>query len=280
MKVGIFTNCNKDIDLSVTKRLINLLSTADFDVFLHSDIIEKGVSGKSFDIEYDNKLDVMLTVGGDGTILRIASYCAKYNTAILGINLGNVGFLTEIEIGALDTVPELLSKKMLIKEKRSLLCVKVNGKPYYGLNDVVLSRDNSERMIGIKVEVNERLADKYSCDGYIVCTPTGSTAYSLSAGGCILAPDALAMALVPINSHSLHSRPIIVSDSAKVGITLISASDCCSVIVDGRCVGRVKNDEKLCIQKADKELVFLRLKSSNFYEKLLSKLNSWSVTLR
>lgn len=280
MRVGIFTNCNKDVDLSVTKRLNALLVAADFDVLLHKDIVSKGISGKCFDESRDNKIDVMLTVGGDGTILKIASCCAKFDTAILGINLGHIGFLTEIEINAIDTIPELLLQKKLVSEKRSLLCAETGGKIYYGLNDVVLSRDNVERMIGVMVEVDGRLADKYSCDGYIVCTPTGSTAYSLSAGGCILSPEARAMALVPINSHSLHSRPIVVSDDAKIEISLISSSDSCSVIVDGQCMGQVKTNDKLSVKKADKELVFLRLKDSNFYEKLLSKLNTWSVTLK
>lgn len=280
MNIGIYTNCNKDKDLTVTKKLVNILHRANIDVFLHSDLAEYEIGDKYFSETSEKLFNILLTVGGDGTILRIAGYCARNQIAILGVNLGTVGFLTEIELACLDRIPEILKSGELRQETRSLLCVKLNDKDYYALNEIVVSRHNADRMIALAVHINGRLADKYYCDGYIVSTPTGSTAYSLSAGGSVISPTAKAFCLVPINSHSLHSRPIIVDDNDKISLSLLGNRDGCVVIADGQPVGEVKADKPLDICKADRELIFLRLKDSNFFEKLLSKLNTWSVTLK
>ncbi len=276
--IGIYTNRIKDTDLAVTKRLVSLLMHEGYNVYLHKDISPISLECPSFD-ENDEKLfDILLTVGGDGTILRIATYCARLDIAILGINLGTVGFLTEIELDSLNMIPRILSEKEYSTEKRSLLCVNCKEISGYALNEIVLSRDFSDRMIALSVSVDGKLADKYYCDGFIVSTPTGSTAYSLSAGGCVLSPDVKAMAILPINSHSLHSRPIIVSDEATVKITVLSSGKNCAVIADGQSIGTVDSGEELTVTTAKKQLTFIRLNHSNFYEKLLSKLNIWSVT--
>ncbi|MCI9031260.1 MAG: NAD(+)/NADH kinase [Clostridia bacterium] len=276
--IGIYTNRNKDKDLVVTSKIVSLLVREKFNVYLHSDIVSIAPECPSFN-ENDKKLfDILLTVGGDGTILRIATYCAEHDIAILGINLGTVGFLTEVELDSLNLIPKILTEKEFLYEKRSLLCVNHNGKTSYALNEIVLTRDFSDRMIALGVYVNDKLADKYYCDGFIVSSPTGSTAYSLSAGGCVLSPDVKAMSILPINSHSLHSRPIIVSDEATVKISVLSAGKSCAVIADGQTVGKIKTQDELSVSTAKKQLSFLRLNKSNFYEKLLSKLNIWSVT--
>lgn len=281
MNIGIYTNCNKDKDLTVTSRLKKVLDAAGFNVFLHRDIIAANLQGNCFDERKPYKpFDLLLTVGGDGTILRIASYCALHGIAVLGINLGNVGFLTEIELNCIEQIPALINGGKLVKEYRSLLCTELNGKQVFALNEIVLTRYNADRMISVAVYVGGRLADKYYCDGYIVSTPTGSTAYSLSAGGSVISPLAKAFSLLPINSHSLHSRPIIIDDSDKVKIELLGSSEDCAVIADGQRIGEIKAGSNIEIAKADKQLVFLRLQDSNFYEKLLSKLNTWSVTLK
>lgn len=276
--IGLYTNRIKDTDLAVTRKLVSLLTREGYKVYLHKDISSVSSGCPTFD-ENDGKLfDVLLTVGGDGTILRIAAYCARLDIPILGINLGTVGFLTEIELDSLDIIPKLLSEKEYSSEKRSLLRVSCKDIEYYALNEIVLSRDFSDRMITLAAYVDDKLADKYYCDGFIVSTPTGSTAYSLSAGGCVLSPDVKAMAILPINSHSLHSRPIIVSDEATVKIHILSADKSCAVISDGQKICSVEPHDELIVTTAEKHLTFIRLNHSNFYEKLLSKLNMWSVT--
>ena len=277
--IGIYTNTDKDVDLKVTSRLISRLKPCGFDVVIHRDIAGLLPENKTFDEREDGKpFDTLLTVGGDGTILRIAEYCALRDIAILGVNLGTVGFLTEIELGALDSLPELLASDSLVSENRSLLKVDLGNRSFLALNEVVISRDFSDRMIRLGVYVDDMLADKYYCDGYIISTPTGSTAYSLSAGGCVLSPEVNALSLLAINSHSLHSRPIIVSDRSTVKVSVLATGKSCSVVGDGKQFGYVRENDVLTVSKAKERLRFLKLKESNFYEKLLSKLNTWSVT--
>ncbi len=277
--IGIYTNCDKDVGLAVTSKLYSVLTNSGFAVYLHKDVAAYGLTGKYFEESSKKLFDTLLTVGGDGTILRIASFCAEHNISILGINLGHVGFLTELELSALNMLPQLLRNNEFVHEKRTLLSCEIFGRRFTALNDIVVSRQSADRMIGVEVYVDGRLADKYNCDGYIVSTPTGSTAYSLSAGGCVLSPNVKAFSLLPINSHSLHSRPIVVDDDSQILVSVISASDKCCLITDGQTVGQIDKNQKIKIVKSNKELVFLRLKNSNFYEKLLSKLNTWSVTL-
>lgn len=278
MDVGIYTNCKKDVGLTVTKKLIAILTQAKIGVFLHRDLERSGLNGRFFDEADKKPFTTLLTIGGDGTILRIAAYCAANDIAILGINLGKVGFLTEIELNMLDRLPDMLLRDAFERERRSLLSVKIDGATKYALNEIVLSRNMADRMIAIAVHIDGRLVDKYYCDGYIVSTPTGSTAYSLSAGGSVLSPKTQAFCLLPINSHSLHSRPIVVDDNDKVELSLLNGSEDCVVIADGQQIGEIKAGRSVPIVKAEKQLVFLRLKESNFYEKLLAKLNTWSVT--
>ena len=278
MNIGVYTNLKKDVGLAVTRKLVSLLTAEGYDVVLFGELAPYGLSKFYFDLKSKKSFDVLVTVGGDGTILRVAPYCAENDIAVLGVNLGTVGFMTEIELNAIEEAVKLLKNGEFVAEKRSMLKAEMDGVSRYALNDVVISRNCEDRMITVSVSVDGFKADKYSCDGYIVSTPTGSTAYSLSAGGCVLSPDLKALSLLPINSHSLHSRPIVASDSSKIVLTLHSTENGCSVIADGMPIGRLNASESIEIVRAEKSLTFLKHKDSNFYEKLLTKLNAWSVT--
>ena len=275
MRVGIFTNLHKDVDLSVTNLLLNELKEKGVSYALFVDLKGKVDGEEFFDTDKPFDCDVMVTVGGDGTILRIAKYCAVNSIPIAGLNLGYTGFLAEEEPSKVSEFVENLRLGNYKLENRALLCAEVGKSSYLALNDVLVTRNFTARMLETDVFVNDEFVDRYFCDGYIVSTPTGSTAYSLSAGGSILAPNVSAFILTSINSHSLHSRPIVVSQNDE--IYLSPACDA-NVVIDGVAVADIKKGEKLKVTKYGKEVCFIRFNGHSFYKKLLTKLNKWSVT--
>ncbi len=277
MAIGIHTNLYKDNDLSVTKAVIALLKSAEID-FLISPILKQYFPEcEAYDNSSFPSLKFLLTVGGDGTILTVARQCIDAGVPILGVNKGTLGFMTEIELGSLEQIIGIVKKGDYKIDNRMLLCAEYGGEVYLALNEAIVYRRDT-KMLAADVKIEGQLVDKYSCDGFIVCTPTGSTAYSLSAGGPIMSPTVNALCLTPINSHSLHTRPVVVSADEKVQISVVRAYENPVLIIDGVEMTKINLKENLYFYKSDKTLSFIRLKDSNFYNKLLSKLNIWGLT--
>ncbi len=277
MAIGIYTNLYKDNDLSVTKAVIELLNSAKIDFCISQSLKQFFPQCQTYEKENFASLELLLTVGGDGTILNVARQCIENNVPILGVNKGTLGFMAEIELGKLDGIIDVIKNGEYKIDKRSLLCAEYAGQIYLALNEAIVYRRDT-KMLTVDVKIENQLVDKYSCDGFIVCTPTGSTAYSLSAGGPIMSPTVNAMCLTPINSHSLHTRPVVVNADEKVQISVCRAYENPVLIVDGVEVTKINLNENLYFYKSDKALSFIRLKDSNFYNKLLSKLNIWGLT--
>ena len=269
MKVGIYVNTLKENSYKTSSKLIKCLDANNVS-YLH--ISDDEIKNTDFVMP---EMDLLFALGGDGTVLRIAKHCAQKNIPIIGINIGTVGFLTEIEPDEIEKVIPLLITNQYDIEKRTMLEFVYNGESYLALNDVVVSKASNYRLLLMELYINNEIVDKYYCDGFIVSTPTGSTAYSLSAGGAIISPQTNALALTPINSHSLHSRPIVVDDKEIVSIKPNKINDV-SVMVDGEVVfvGKIQDVE---IKKSNTIATFIRLDKHNFYNKLLKKLNKWSV---
>lgn len=261
MKIGIYTNPNKDADGSACRAVMQAAE-------------KYGITAQPFDLK-DN-YDFVVSIGGDGTILRIAKHCAKQNMPILGVNKGTVGFLTEVEASDIERSIERLISRDYILERRALLDACLHGEHHYALNDVVISRAGSGRMITMEVHVNDEIIDRFTCDGYIACTPTGSTAYSLSAGGSVIGPNTPVIALTPINPHTLRTRPIVVGSFEKISMKY-SGEGRASLFVDGDNVVRLDCGDVVTVTGWDKSALFVRFDSESFYSRLLSKLNSWSA---
>ncbi len=274
MIFGIYTNLNKDSGMIFTEKLIKYIEKKNSRCFVHNSMSNYFPNNKPFS-NVSKKFDVVIAIGGDGTILKIAKKCAAANVPVLGFNMGRVGFLTEGEINDYEKVIDEIFLGRFKIEERSILQCYYNGKTRFALNEIAITREK-EKIIQIEAFVGGKLVDGYHCDGFMVSTPTGSTAYSLSAGGSIMSPTVKAMALTPVNSHSLHSRPVIVSEDEKVSIKLISKSSDAKILADGISVGKLKFRESVNIETASFKAEFIRLNNSNFYEKLLNKLNSWS----
>ena len=278
MKVGIYTNIHKDKGFAVTEKLIENFSERGILCYAHDNLKGKVECAGFFSENDENGLDMMLTVGGDGTMLSISKWCAVKKIPVLGVNLGKLGFLTEAEPECFDKLAQDIVSENYTVEKRTVLCAKLDEKRFYALNEIVIARRNVSKMIMLKVDIDGAPVDMYYCDGFIACTPTGSTAYSLSAGGPVISPTANVFALTPVNSHSMHSRPIVIGDDETIGITLQARADDAMVIADGKNVCVLPEKKTIRIFKAPKRALFVRLNKNGFYERLLRKLNSWSLT--
>ena len=225
-------------------------------------------------------LDVLFVLGGDGTILLVASECAARGVKIIGINYGHMGFLAEFEPEKLDDAVELVLSGDYNIQERSMLKVECGESTYYALNDLVIQRstagENFTNTVNLHAEIDGTTVDNFSSDGIIISTPTGSTAYSLAAGGSVLAPELNAFILTPICAHSLHSRPVVFSDSSRLSISPVNVKAPLVLSIDGKIVGELKSNGQVKVTKAEKSVEFITASDKNFFNKLLIKLNIWS----
>lgn len=283
MRVGIFPNNDKDKNLELTKIFTAALKKGGAEVFVSPSASEFFSGEKVYDQNFSG-LDLIAVFGGDGTVLGAVSKAAKYDIPILGINLGNLGFLTEIEksVQEIEAAAKLLIQKNYHTESRSMLCTEYNGETFYALNDIVLQKDNSfvteKKIVQFKAYDKDKLVGVFVADGLIVSTPTGSTAYSLSAGGPIVSPALAATVLIAICPHSLSSRPIVLEDCVPLKVVVGEERTRVTVSIDGYNRFSVRQGDSVCIRKADISAKFIRFKETNFYERLIAKLNKWSVT--
>lgn len=240
-------------------------------------------SGSCTVVKSVNDLDglkVLFVLGGDGTILTIASECAVRGIKIIGVNYGHIGFLAEFEPDKLAEAIHLVKRGKYRVQSRSMLKISASGKEFLALNDLVIQRctsgANFRNTVSLHAEIDGTTVDNFSSDGIIVSTPTGSTAYSLAAGGSVLTPDIGAFILTPICPHSLHSRPVVFSDGSTLKISPVNAGAPLGLIVDGRAVGEVTDGEEVTVSKSEYKVDFITSDDKNFFSKLLIKLNIWS----
>lgn len=219
--------------------------------------------------------EAILAVGGDGTLLRANTAAVKLDLPVLGINVGRVGFLAELEMDQLDEAFAKLAQNDFSIQERMMLKVTLGDESVFALNDVVVSRGGYARLIGMNASVNEDLIGSFIADGLIVSTPTGSTGYSLSAGGPIICPEVECMLLTPVCAHSLQHRPVITSASQNIAIQLTDAVKA-MVSVDGRERFTLHANEQLLVTRADKMARFIHLSPRSFFGTIRIKLSEWS----
>lgn len=276
MRIGIKTNLKRDIDAAASRLFCQKLNQMGLKYKVCDNAAEyfdkKVVTASKEVFEW---CDVVVAFGGDGTMLNIVREMTS-DKPILGINMGKIGFLTEIDESQMDfAISSLISGEYFIEE-RSMLEVSIGEKVFWGLNEVVLSRQDPCHISTYDVSIDGITADTLRSDGVLVSTPTGSTAYSLSCNGPVLSPTVKALIVNAICPHSLHSCPIVVDDGMQIDIS--TNDDMMRIIVDGVIVAKTIQDEKIkiCVKKAAKQAKFIRLKNQNFYAKLREKLNYWS----
>ena len=220
--------------------------------------------------------DLILTFGGDGTLLAGARQAMRQNAPLLGFNLGTVGFLTEEEPGRLEQALEALWQGDFQMDDRSLLAVKSPFGTDLALNDAVITRGGFARLIRVDSFVNEELQDIYTADGVIVATPTGSTGYSLSAGGPVVEPGMNCMILTPVCPHSLKHCPTVLSAQSVVRLRLQKQREQTAELqIDGQNRGMLKAGDQVIVQGTDQKIRLIRLHPYSFFHLMREKLSEW-----
>jgi NAD+ kinase len=258
----IVANETKDETKAVTKRIKDFLASR----------------GKTCQ-DTPEQADCVLVLGGDGTMLRAVAELADVDAPFLGINLGNLGFLAEVDKSHIEPALEQLIAEHYSIEKRMMLDGVVNEKSetrHSALNDVVIAGSKSMQLIYFDLYVNGLLLNSYGADGMIVSTPTGSTGYNLSAGGPLVEPNAQAFLLTPVCSHSLHNRSIVLSPEVEVALEIGSGkygeTQMVEAIFDGRGREEMKSGDRIRITKSEKTTAIVKVSKTNFLEILKKKL--------
>jgi NAD+ kinase len=225
----------------------------------------------------ESDLELAVVLGGDGTILKAAELVRASQTPLLGINLGHVGFLAESEKNEISsTIARVVAKDYLVKERLTLdVSVKLDGKEVYrtwALNEATVEKSARERMLEVVVEVDGRPLSSFGCDGIVVSTPTGSTAYAFSGGGPVVWPSVDALLIVPLSAHALFARPLVISPNSLVAVEVLQRSAGAGVLwCDGRRSTELPVGARVEVRKSDKPVRLARLSQGPFTDRLVRK---------
>lgn len=286
--IGLIGKPNHPKAAATLQRLYTFLLALGFDV-----VVEQRTGGQLCDIPKDKLIklvdlgqlaDLAIVVGGDGNMLGAARVLARFDIAVIGVNRGNLGFLTDLNPEGFEATLEQVLSGAFIQEKRFLLEVEVYRhnelkSANLAVNEAVLHADKVAHMIEFEAFINDDFVFSQRSDGLIVSTPTGSTAYSLSGGGPILAPELNAMSLVPMFPHTLSSRPLVVDADNEIRLKLsLENTDSLQVSCDSHVVLAVLPGDDVVIRKAEKKLRLIHPKNYSYYNVLRQKLN-WGSRL-
>jgi NAD+ kinase len=281
-KVGIIANEEKDNCLEVTKKLINCLWENNVDVFISKNIaILLKDTGKINLLTTPYKdLDMIFSLGGDGTLLRAARIASPHGIPICGVNLGGLGFLTQISVPELEYCFKNILESNYQLEERMMLSGDITRKgeknsKFYGLNDIVIAKKLFARLINLETFINEEYVIQYAADGLVVSTSTGSTAYSLSAGGPIVYPILKTMIITPICPHTLSARSLVIHHSDIIKIIVRSKSQDVMLTVDGQEGFDLEENDVIVIKKSKYKTRLVTFPGKSFYAILRKKLK-WS----
>jgi len=273
-RIGIVVKPHAPEIERILKELMCYLKKKGIDCILEEVVARKlGKDGGVRRESIPEKVDFVIVLGGDGTLLSIAHLAAQKNVPVLGVNLGSLGFLTEVPLEemflALDSY--LGGNNRIVSNRRMLEAV-AKGKVYYCLNDVVINKGALARMIQCAIWIDEKAIATVRADGIIISTPTGSTAYSLSAGGPIIQPYIPAIIIAPICPHTLSFRPMVISLKSRVKIQLLTAGEEVFLTLDGQRGDLLKKNEVVEIKSSNLELSLISSPKRNYFDLLKEKL--------
>jgi NAD+ kinase len=261
---------------AVLRTLSELAPALGLELYYERELMHATDSGHL--LEDPSMLDALLTLGGDGTFLRGARVVSPHLVPILGINLGHLGFLTSANADQLSNSltrfarHEYLAETRMVLEARVLNTRGVERMTWIAMNDVVLHKGGFARVVGLRVAANGELIATYAADGVVLSTPTGSTAYSLSAGGPVVYPTLETIVVTPISAHTLAIRPVILPATAEVTLQAEDAPDHLLVTIDGQEGTTFAPGETLIVRRAEQGVSIIRFPGSSFFTTLRQKL--------
>ena len=281
-KIGIFVkeNSSKSVDENALDSMLSFFTDQNIKLYIDDSSNYKNDMGEYLSHkEFSEKIDLLVVFGGDGTLLNSARQYLEYEIPILGVNMGNVGFLTDIKVENFHTsMQEILDGNYKIEE-RNLVSAKFNDNHLYGLNEVVVHSGAYAQLMRYRLNVNDKVVYEQRSDGLIIATPTGSTAYSLSAGGPIIHPSLDVWTIIPMLPQSISSRPFVISSNEKVELELFEGpSKNAKICVDGQKDIDVPYGLNISISKTKKTLKLVHPKDNDFFEACREKLG-WSLNL-
>lgn len=281
MTIAIFGNTLRPETLREVRHIIDLLQQSGVNIVLSQELRQEAYnrefpSVEDYVAQTGESIDFALSLGGDGTFLTTASLVGHLDIPILGINCGHLGYLAEVHTESLEKVLEQLINNNYTIEQRRLLEVscQYEGKIVspYALNEVAILKSGLSSMITVDVTLNGEPLHNYKSDGLLIATPTGSTAYNLSAGGPLLDPHVNAIILTPVATHSLNIRPLVVLDDSQIDVKISSRNGNFLLSVDGR--SQVLNqDIPLHIERSQRTIKLVRISGQTFMQSLKDKLN-------
>lgn len=285
MKIAIF---GQAFNTSTKEALVIILdylkNKENVSVFLVAEFNEKIQEEKQSDSHYaevvnrlDSNYDLLISIGGDGTILRAITHVQDLNIPIIGVNTGRLGFLATIQSQAIIPAMDAIFKKAYKISERHLLAIETSPKNdafntlNFALNEIAVSRKNTTSMITVETRLNDEYLTSYWSDGLIVSTPTGSTGYSLSCGGPVITPDTNSFVITPIAPHNLSARPLVITDSTEIQLKVDGREDNFLVSLDSR-IATLSNNTIITIKKAPFTIKMIELLEESFLDTLRKKL--------
>jgi|TARA_B100001093_G_scaffold204217_1_gene196317 NAD+ kinase len=280
LKIALFTTPEKSEDIEYIFSLIKILikNNVELEIDIDSHISNRELKRNDIDqkhvknfTELNNTFDYVMSVGGDGTILRSVNKIGDLSIPIVGLNKGRLGFLANSSLDNAQQVINSLKNNEYNISNRSIIQVEFEGEKKYALNEVTVSRKNTTSLITIEAKLDGQYLNTYWADGLIVSTPTGSTGYSLSCGGPIVLPESKNLVLTPIAPHNLNARPLVISDDKKVEISVNGREDEYLISVDSN-IYSISTNLKINLQKATRTLKMIEFEQDSFLSVLREKL--------
>jgi NAD+ kinase len=289
MTIGIAGNLRKEGVPTIAQKVIQRFNSEGVDFVVEkslSAVLRKKSRMKSVGRAVSEKdlpacCDMLISLGGDGTILRLARQVAEKGTPLLGVNLGKLGFLAEVSVEDLDAcLTEVLKGDYFVVERMMLQAtILKNSKTYIALNDIVVDKFGSSRVLNFETHVNGEYLATFTADGIILSTPTGSTAYAMANGGPIVTPHNRAITISPICPHSLTARPVIVPDDSVIRIKVMSSENKVHITADGQDEVLVRPPTEIRIKRSPFSARLVKRRNTSYYDILRKKLN-WGQDLR
>jgi NAD+ kinase len=285
MKIAVYGPLYNERSKSTIQTLIEYLKKRDAKVVFEKNFQASIVTSSDIDInayfsdtfeELDASFELLISIGGDGTILRAITFVKDLKIPIVGINTGRLGFLATIPMHTIQKAMDEIFEGNYRVSKRSLLTIDVDAKDAsydldFALNEIAVSRKNTTSMISVETWLDDEYLTSYWADGLIVSTPTGSTGYSLSCGGPVIIPESDSLVLTPIAPHNLNARPLVISSDRVIKLKVSGREDQHLVSLDSR-INTLENNTTITIQKAPFSIQMIELKEDGFLETLRKKL--------